>query len=105
MQDKDPIQELLIRLTKENDLLEKEDIREKLAAYINHLLLNDFNRLIRILYRVDVSEQKLKQLLVDHPQTDAAVLISNLIIERELEKARSRASFRRDNNIDEADKW
>lgn len=105
MQDNDQIQGILLRLKNELSFLEKEDIRVQLVAYINHLLLHDFNRLIQILYRVDVSEQKLKQLLQDNPKTDAAVIISNLLIERQLEKIKTRSMFRKEDDIDEADKW
>jgi len=80
--------------------------RQQLIAEINHLIQFDFNRLISSLYRLDVSEIRLKTLLQQNPAGDAAVIITDLIIERQLQKIKSRRQFsRRDDNISEEDKW
>lgn len=79
--------------------------RQALATYINELLLNDFNRLVQLLYRIDVDEKKLKQLLQQHPTTDAAELISDLLIERQLQKQKFRASFRSNESNSDEEKW
>lgn len=80
--------------------------KDQLALKINHLLISDFDRLISILYRMDVSETKLKQLLNDNPTEDAGKLIADLMIERQAEKIKSRQQFsQRDNNIDENEEW
>lgn len=85
--------------------LEKEQLRQHLVVHINDLLLNDFNKLVRILYRVDVSEQKLKYLLRENPGTDAAVIIADLLIERQEQKIKTKQSFKTDDNIPGEDKW
>ncbi len=83
-----------------------EEMRQRLAAEINELILHDFQKLVGILYRVDVNERKLKYLLQENVGEDAAVIIADLIIERQLQKLKSRQEYRRDNtNIDEEDKW
>lgn len=79
--------------------------RQALATYINELLLNDFNQLVQLLYRIDVDEKKLKQLLQQHPTTDAAELISDLLIERQLQKQKLRASFRSNESNSDEEKW
>ncbi|MEO6613573.1 MAG: hypothetical protein ABIT05_12350 [Chitinophagaceae bacterium] len=80
--------------------------RQLLAEKINALIQNDFQRLVSVLYRVDVSEAKLKGLLQDNPGTDAGLIITDLVIERQLQKIKSRQQFRqRDDNIDENEKW
>ncbi len=77
-----------------------------LAARINDLIEKDFQQLISILYRMDVSEPKLRSVLKENPDSDAGLLIANLMIERQAQKIRSRQQFRqRDNNIDENEKW
>lgn len=77
-----------------------------LEEKINQLINNDFAGLVNFLYRVDVSEQKLKQLLRDSKGREAARTITNLIIERQIEKVRHRHSFKRDNpDDDEAERW
>jgi hypothetical protein len=82
-----------------------EEGRQKLVQVVNHLLVHDFNKLVWVLYRVDVSEPKLKRLLQEHPKTDAAELIADLLIERQQEKARSRERFKGNSDISEQDKW
>ena len=47
-----------------------------LIAYINDCINHDFNKLVQLLYRIDVSEQKLKTILQSHPNEDAAKLIA-----------------------------
>jgi hypothetical protein len=80
--------------------------RQLLAHQINELIHSGFDKLIAILYRLDVSETKLKELLKDFPQEDAGLLIADLMIERQIQKIKSRGQFKRqDKNIDEAEKW
>lgn len=101
----------------ENSSLEK--LRLSLAEWINGLLQHDFQRLISILYRVDVNEDKLKFFLREKVGEDAAQIMSDLIIEREIQKWESRkayqqaAAFREQPGAksptpetdDEAEKW
>ena len=55
---------------------------------------------------MDVSEPKLKNLLANHPQADAGIIIAQLMIERQLQKIATRKQFRqKDNSINEEDKW
>lgn len=86
--------------------LNQSELIEKLAEYIQHLMTNNFEKLIQLLYRFDVSEVQLKSLLVDAPQTDAALLISELIVQRQLQKIASRKA-NASNGISDKDeeKW
>ena len=77
-----------------------------LAEKINEMLQSEFNSLVTILYRMDVSESKLKQELQENPGKDAGLLIADLMIERQAQKLKTREQFsQRDNNIDEREKW
>lgn len=67
---------------------------ETLSAYINQLINEDFSKLINLLYRVDVNEDKLKMLLKNSVNEDAGSIIANLILERQASKIRNR----RENN-------
>jgi hypothetical protein len=60
---------------------------------INELIKNDFSRLVQILYRIDVSEEKLKYILQLNPNEDAAKLIAAVIIERLAATKAARASL------------
>ena len=82
-----------------------DPLRQKLTALINELIHADFNSLIQLLYRIDVDEKKLKRLLKDNPNTDAAVLIAELIIQRQLQKIESRRQFNRDEKTDPDHTW
>ena len=97
--------EQLLNQNKQLNVVQKEKLRDQLVNLINHLLLNDFNKLVQLLYRVDVSEQKLKELLQKNLTTDAAFIITDLLIERQEEKIKMKNSFKTDNNISDDDKW
>jgi hypothetical protein len=80
--------------------------REQLAAAINDCILTDFDKLLQLLYRLDIDEMKLRALLKDIPGQDAGLIIADLIVERQVQKIKSRQQFsRRDNDISEEDKW
>lgn len=104
MEDKDHIESLL-DLNRQLTILQKAEIKADLIQCINHLLMHDFNKLIQILYRVDVNEQKLKELLQTNAQTDAAVIIADLLIERQEDKLKTKEAFKSNRDITEEDKW
>ncbi len=85
---------------------EVEDLRQRLAEEIDILIANDFLRLVRILYRLDISEKKLKKVLEETGGKNAAATIADMIIERQLQKIRSREAFKKGNDdIPDEEKW
>ena len=85
-----------------------EQVRLKLQTAIGSMIANDFQKLAGILYRVDVNERKLKYLLQENVGQDAAIIIADLIIERQIEKIESRKKISRNNQNDDVsdeDKW
>ena len=103
-------EELINSLQKDFDIaltekISAEEIRNKLAENINHLIIHDLNKLVSLLYRVDVNEPKLKYLLKENPGVAAGNIITDLIIERQLQKIKSRNENRQENNITDEDKW
>ena len=72
--------------------LEKLDT-PSLEIAINELIKNDFSRLVQILYRIDVSEAKLKNILNTNPTEDAGKLIAQVIVERLAATKKARESF------------
>ena len=64
---------------------------EKLTPVIEHLLDKDYNRLLAILYRIDVSEVKLKECFAGTGFADVAACISRAVVERQLMKMKFRA--------------
>lgn len=87
-------------------LLQDPSFHLQLKEYINSLILHHFEQLVSLLYRIDVSEAKIKLLLQQQPGEDAAKIIASLIIERQLQKIKTRQQFsQRDNDFDGAEKW
>lgn len=82
-----------------------QELVEKLSVYINELIQNNFQQLVFILYKIDVSETKLKHLLQESPNENAGKLIAELIIERQQQKLSSRKNFRPNEDIPDEEKW
>ena len=88
------------------ELATTPDLLQSLASEINDLILTNFERLLQLLYRIDVSEQRLKQLLKDHPDQDAGLLIAGLIIERQAQKKKFMQEFTvNDAAVPEEERW
>ncbi len=84
-----------------------EQLRAQLQAVISKMIVADFQQLVNVLYRIDVNERKLKYLLQENVGEDAAVIIADLIIERQLEKIKSRRQqFNQpDEDLSGEEKW
>ncbi|MEO6166817.1 MAG: hypothetical protein ABIO46_06015 [Chitinophagales bacterium] len=67
-------------------------IRETLIDKLNLFLQHDYEKLLWLLYRIDVDENKAKATLASKPDQPPAKVLADLIIERLIEKAKSRAS-------------
>lgn len=105
------VQNELIRLlntdlkTELPQVTSEDNLLPRLSEFISHLIQNNFQQLILILYKVDVSENKLKQLLLENSEEDAATIIAKLIIEREIQKIYSRNLFSHKNDICDEEQW
>jgi len=103
--------ELIRRINPQLSLSLPEDItlqelQNELARFVNQLILENFEKLINLLYRLDVSEVRLKKLLSDGRSEEAGQIIAGLIIERQMQKIKSRREHnQRDDNINEEEKW
>ncbi len=78
---------------------------EELATYINEMILRDFTGLMNLLYRLDVSETKIRKLLDEMQHEDAGKIIAAVIIERQLQKIKSKQQFKQEGDIPEDDRW
>lgn len=84
---------------------QSEKVREKLINLINELINQDFNALIQLLYRIDVNEKKLKNLLNQNKNVDAASLITDLIIDRQLQKIAIKKQYSKNNKKSSEEEW
>ena len=66
--------------------------RQLLIERIDELIRTDLEKLKWILYRIDVSEKKLGEEL-KNSEADAATIMADMIIARQIEKAESRKKF------------
>ncbi len=74
-----------------------------LEEAINELIKNDFSKLVQILYRIDVSEEKLKNILNSNPNEDAGKLIAHVIVERLTITKKARESFNTTPRLDDTE--
>ena len=78
--------------TDDNDLTENE-LLKRIQEVVQHLLDKDFNRLLNILYRIDIQEQDVKQILSTTAPDDMSHALSKKILEREYQKAETRLRY------------
>ena len=71
-----------------------QELQNKVAKAVLYLLQKDLGRLLNILYRIDVEEQKVKQAMLASSEAEVADQIAHLIIKRELQKAQTRFIYR-----------
>ena len=79
--------------------------KTQLIDAINWLIIHDFEKLVFILYRIDVSEAKIKTLLNKENTNFAAPVIADAILERLAEKKASREKYKQDSPANEEEKW
>lgn len=83
-----------------------DEIRQCMQAFVSYLIEKEFQQLVNVLYQIDVNERKLKYLLQENVGEDAAVIIADLIIARQLEKIDSRKAYGLDNGLpSDEEKW
>lgn len=94
----------IIFTSTDRKLMASENIFLELVDYLNYLIAHDFDKLIFLLYRVDVSEKKLKEMLTQNQDTGR--VIAQLIIDRQLQKIKTREAFNKSSgDISEEEKW
>lgn len=73
------------------------ELKEKLASYLNNLVVSDFNKLVSLLYRIDIAQEKAMAALAENAQKKSAgEILAELIIDRQLEKVETRRKYRKD---------
>ncbi|HET7119270.1 MAG TPA: hypothetical protein VFI29_22435 [Hanamia sp.] len=82
-----------------------EEIREQLIVLINELINKDFQALIQLLYRIDVDEKKIRYYLDENTNVDSSTVLADLIIERQLQKIKSKKHFGEKKHESDEEKW
>ena len=104
--DKLSISDKIISEINSIQLVSNEQIRARLMDLINELIQKDFNGLLQLLYRIDVDEMKIRSCLKENKNNDTASLLADLIIERQLQKIKTRQEYQSRNDANDNDeKW
>jgi hypothetical protein len=75
--------------------IDRNSIREKLAILIAHMMQENFEKLCQAMYLLDVSEVKFDQAMNEKPIEEIPYAVADLVIEREMQKVRTRIMHRR----------
>ncbi|AMP99437.1 hypothetical protein AY601_2548 [Pedobacter cryoconitis] len=75
------------------DELSAEQLRGKMVYAFSWLLDNDISKMMNILYRTDVNEERLKSLLISSSQLPSAEVIADEYISRQLQKIETRKKY------------
>ena len=84
----------------ENSLIPSKDIdtleefRKYLTSKLKHLLEEKFELLVNVLYKIDVSEEKLSELFSAENKDYIPASLADLIIERQLQKVKLRKLYK-----------
>ncbi len=75
-----------------------KQLKERLTKKITELLDTDYERLLNILYRIDINEHKLNELFGSKNRDYIPERLAELIIERQLQKVTIRNMYRSQKN-------
>jgi hypothetical protein len=89
----------------ESNFISEEDLEKALSEVIYRMIDRDLEKLFAILYRLDVSEQKVHAALRKNNDIAPHIAIAKLIIKRHKEKLETRQQYRQDNEDDSVEKW
>lgn len=104
------IKELVIEFEKFNlsfsiEISSIPQLKKELSGILNYLITTDFSRLIAILYRLDISEKKLKESLRTTVDRSAGDIVADMIVERQAQKIITRKSLKSNDSSCNEEKW
>ena len=76
------------------DVISLEDLHYILSQRISELLDKNIEKLVYILYRIDVNQRKTDEIFNNPSKEEIASLIADAVIERQLQKVHTRNMFR-----------
>lgn len=88
------------------DHITYEQLESLLAARLETMINQDFQQFVLLLYKIDVSEKKVRQVLAEDTSEQVYKKIAALLIERQQQKIISRKTFTRPVNDDDGEeRW
>lgn len=79
------------------------EFRSALIELLTWLIDHNFEKLLWILYRIDVDEEKLKKILAENSPDEAPEILADLIIARELQKQKLKEEMKQHEAEDHTD--
>ncbi|MGB5928702.1 MAG: hypothetical protein WBH03_11035 [Cyclobacteriaceae bacterium] len=74
---------------------DEADLRDRVEKIIRWLMDYDMEKLMQIMYRIDVSEEAFRQAIATSPPGRLSHKIAALVLEREWQKAETRLRYRK----------
>jgi hypothetical protein len=87
------------------DSLTMQELEALLAEIVNGWIRSDFNRLVQFLYRIDISESRLRLLLEENSEEDTGQLLARLILERLWQKIETRRQYKPGETTSDEERW
>jgi hypothetical protein len=87
------------------DTLTLQQLEEALAETLNGWIRSDFTILVQFLYRIDISESRLRLLLNENTSEDTGHLLARLVLERQRQKIRTRRQFKAPQAESDEERW
>lgn len=77
------------------EMLTEDMLRARLIEAFAYLLDNNISKMMNILYRTDVDEEKLKKLLISNSDLPSAEVIADAYLNRQKQKIETRKKYSR----------
>ena len=87
------------------DSLTMQELEALLAEIVNGWIRSDFTRLVQFLYRIDISESRLRLLLEENTEEDTGQLLARLILERLWQKIETRRQYKPGDTTSDEERW
>ena len=87
------------------DTISYEQLEALLAQRLEILISQHFQQFVFLLYRIDVREDLIREILEKDAGEGAYHKIAGLLIQRQLEKIRSRETYKSKPPEDDAERW
>ena len=78
-----------------DDVLSEDLLRARLIEAFAYLLDHNISKMMNILYRTDVNEEKLKAMLISNSDLPSAEVIADAYISRQKQKVETRKKYSR----------
>jgi len=82
-----------IEISDEDIYTDQAELLDVIASRVQELLDTDAGLLFSYLYRLDVSESKVKEIIHNSAQEDTISAIAKLIFDRQLQRVRTKKSY------------